>query len=143
MTQRKFFFACYCINITYICCSLIVKMKRILNITVSVLMVGLLLLIGEQYFSNKHYHKLPDGTVICHSHPFSKSNQSNSPFESHHHSKAEFVFLQTTIAFLSSSVLDAVFSVLPREVKSQTFYHPPFINNHFLHQIFALRAPPF
>ena len=40
-----------------------------------------------------HTHKLSDGTVIKHAHPYNKTNDS-APYKSHHHSKAEFLFLQ-------------------------------------------------
>jgi len=40
-----------------------------------------------------HVHKLEDGTIIVHAHPYDKSNDSK-PYKSHHHSNAEFLFFQ-------------------------------------------------
>lgn len=40
-----------------------------------------------------HVHKLNDGTIIEHAHPYDKSNDSK-PYKSHHHSNAEFSFFQ-------------------------------------------------
>jgi hypothetical protein len=40
-----------------------------------------------------HVHKLADGTIIEHAHPYDKSNDSK-PYKSHHHSNAEFLFFQ-------------------------------------------------
>jgi len=49
------------------------------------------------YVMNKvvflHSHKLSDGTVIEHAHPYNKSSDSK-PFKSHHHTKGEFLFFQ-------------------------------------------------
>ena len=42
--------------------------------------------------ANWHYHKLPTGEVVKHSHPFSPSPNNNtpSPFQGHEHSAQEF-----------------------------------------------------
>lgn len=47
-----------------------------------------------------HVHKLDDGTIIFHAHPFDKSKDSK-PYKSHHHNKADFLFFQNlSILFL-------------------------------------------
>lgn len=66
--------------------------KGIQNIITSFL-VTIFIWIGIQITANAHYHKMPDGTVICHSHPF-QSRNTGSPFESHHHSKQQFLIIQ-------------------------------------------------
>lgn len=40
-----------------------------------------------------HVHKLNNGTIVEHAHPYEKSKDSN-PFKSHHHSNAEYLFFQ-------------------------------------------------
>jgi len=40
-----------------------------------------------------HVHKLNDGTIVAHAHPYDKSNDSK-PYKSHHHSNAGFLFFQ-------------------------------------------------
>lgn len=40
-----------------------------------------------------HVHKLENGTIIEHAHPYDKSNDPN-PYKSHKHSNAEFSFIQ-------------------------------------------------
>jgi hypothetical protein len=45
-------------------------------------------------FINGHYHKLSNGEIIYHCHPFKHNNKNNtSPFENHHHTKSEFFIL--------------------------------------------------
>lgn len=39
-----------------------------------------------------HSHKLAEGKVITHAHPYDKANDSK-PFKSHNHTQAEFVFI--------------------------------------------------
>ena len=43
--------------------------------------------------SNGHYHKLPNGEIICHAHPYHHQNNDQSPFENHPHSKSEYFIL--------------------------------------------------
>jgi hypothetical protein len=38
-----------------------------------------------------HSHKLADGSVVTHAHPFDSSDD-NAPFKTHHHSKTELYF---------------------------------------------------
>lgn len=42
---------------------------------------------------NGHYHKLQDGKIIYHCHPFKHYENNKSPFEDHHHSKSEYFIL--------------------------------------------------
>ena len=54
----------------------------------------MLLVFGFQVYTKSFYlhsHKLPDGKIISHSHPYSKS-ADNSPYKHHSHSKAEYFF---------------------------------------------------
>jgi hypothetical protein len=52
-----------------------------------------------------HAHKLPDGSVVYHAHPFQKS-QDQAPYKHHRHTAQEFFFYNhiqlviNTIAFL-------------------------------------------
>ena len=43
--------------------------------------------------NNRHYHQLPDGSLITHSHPYQKQAPNQDPVKSHNHSNAEFLFL--------------------------------------------------
>ena len=85
------------------------------NITikfVTLLMIGIMGL----FIANKaiflHDHKLNDGRIIEHAHPYDKSNDSK-PFKSHHHSNAEFLFFQNLeilflIVFLTFALIALV-----------------------------------
>ena len=56
-----------------------------------------------------HTHRLTDGTVVEHAHPFDKSTDSK-PFKSHHHTKAELLFFQNLeIIFLFVFLTFALF----------------------------------
>jgi len=40
-----------------------------------------------------HAHRLANGAVVTHAHPYSSSDQSNEPYKSHHHSQLEYLLL--------------------------------------------------
>ncbi len=42
---------------------------------------------------NGHYHKLPNGEIVYHAHPYHHQNNNGSPFENHKHSKSEYFIL--------------------------------------------------
>lgn len=73
-------------------------MKRIvIKITIKAiayLMIGMMgmLVVNKAMFM--HVHKLADEIVITHSHPYDKTNDSK-PYKSHHHTKTEFLFLNS------------------------------------------------
>ena len=65
-------------------------MKRLLSF---ILIVSTLALFWNNAV-NWHYHQLPNGIVVEHAHPYSKSASSpGSPFEKHHHSDFEYLIL--------------------------------------------------
>jgi len=52
-----------------------------------------------------HSHKLPDGSIISHAHPFNKI-KDQIPFKKHTHSSAEYIFIQhLEFLFLSLGIL--------------------------------------
>lgn len=70
--------------------------KTVKNLTIriiSFLMIGIvcMLIVNKAVFL--HTHKLSDGTIIEHAHPYNKS-QDSGPFKTHHHSNAQFFFLK-------------------------------------------------
>jgi hypothetical protein len=93
------------------------------NITtkfVAILMMGIIgmLVANEGIFM--HTHKLVDGTVVFHSHPYSKSNDSN-PSESHQHTKAEFWFFQNIEILFPLTFLAIAF--FPLSKKAEVSFH--------------------
>jgi hypothetical protein len=65
------------------------SMKRL----ISFLTILAVLLLFYNNSANWHLHQLPNGIVIEHSHPFTKTNNSDSPFQKHSHSKLEILIL--------------------------------------------------
>lgn len=67
------------------------------------------------YVANKavfiHVHKLRDGRVIEHSHPYDKAGDPE-PYKSHHHSNTEFVFLQNLDVLFTEIAVVFVFLAL-------------------------------
>jgi len=71
---------------------------------------------------NGHYHKLANGDIVYHSHPFKHSESSNSPFEEHRHNRTELllIFQVSNIIFLLTVVLGIV-------IKLPVFHYKKFI----------------
>ncbi len=118
-------------------------MKMGKNIIQNRLFALLFLVITGMLVANKgifmHAHKLEDGTVIFHSHPYNKSNDA-SPVKTHHHSKAEFCFFHNTEILFFLTFLAVTLFLLPEKRKFITHFHliftPAYI--HFKKS----RAPP-
>jgi hypothetical protein len=70
-----------------------VLVKNIASKIIPLLMVGIMALLISNKILYIHSHKLGDGSVITHSHPFNKT-QDPAPFKSHHHTKGEFLFFE-------------------------------------------------
>ena len=56
-------------------------------------MIGMMAMLIANKAIFMHSHRLSNGTVITHAHPYNKTNDSE-PYKSHQHTKAEFLFLQ-------------------------------------------------
>ena len=72
---------------------------------------------------NRHSHQLKSGYIIYHAHPYQKENTNNSPFQSHHHSDFELLFLDlisNIVVLLGASFSVAIFLILIKEIKVQT-----------------------
>ncbi len=69
------------------------SVRNTLKKTFAILMIGIvgLLIVNRGLFL--HSHKLENGSVVIHSHPYNKS-QDSEPFKKHHHTKAEFIFFE-------------------------------------------------
>jgi hypothetical protein len=67
-----------------------VDMKQLLSFVLIVFTLAL-------FFNNAvnwHYHRLPNGIVIEHAHPYHKpSSAAGAPFESHRHTDIEYLIL--------------------------------------------------
>ncbi len=112
------------------------------NITlkfITLLMIGVMgmFIVNKAIFL--HLHKLNDGTVIVHAHPFDKSNDSK-PYKSHHHSNAEFLFFQNIeILFLVAFLTFALLTIVKKEKFSSFIIKRQALSCIILHKG---RAPP-
>lgn len=89
------------------------------NITIriiSIMLVGIvgLFIVNQAIFL--HVHKLNDGTIVYHAHPYDKSGDSK-PVKSHHHSNADFTFFQNLgilflILFLTITLIPFVSGII-------------------------------
>ncbi len=90
-------------------------MKKRRKILLIILVSLMPILIAYQFFmlNYKHYHYLPSGDVICHSHPYSNSNTDNAtPFgTNHHHTKNQIVFFDL---FSASILLNILFILVSK-----------------------------
>ena len=102
-------------------------------------MIGVmgLLIANKALFT--HTHKLENGTVVTHSHPFDKK-QDSEPYKKHPHTKYEFLFFKNlNILFLSIVLILSIFSFVRKKVS--------FVNVEKIYfRLFAFsyhgRAPP-
>lgn len=79
----------------------LIRNKYVLNI-LSFISLSILVLNIFNSAVNVHSHKLENGEIVTHAHPFNHQN-NDSPFESHSHSNFEFLVLVHLNTFLISS----------------------------------------
>lgn len=93
--------------------------KAVKNITMQFIiymMIGTIVMLIANKAIFIHVHKLADGTIIIHAHPYNKSNDTK-PYKSHHHSDIELLFFQNMeILFLMTFIAFALLS-LAKQVK--------------------------
>jgi len=63
-----------------------------------------------------HSHKLENGSIVTHSHPYNRSNDTE-PYKSHHHTNAEFLFFENLdLLFFSGFLIQAFLSVTRKKI---------------------------
>lgn len=101
-------------------------MKRLLTL----ITLPLVLLLFYNQAANWHFHMLPNGIVIEHAHPYSKSSSTESPFQKHTHNEIEILILGlifTTAVLVSLHFVSLILDNFPVKILQ-------FLNkNHFLH----------
>ena len=91
--------------------------KNIMIKIFTFLMIGVIGMLVVNKVVFLHVHKLSDGTIVEHAHPFDKSTDSK-PFKSHHHSNAGFFFFENlNILFLVLSLTLALMPFVKKELK--------------------------
>ena len=53
---------------------------------------------------NLHLHKMENGSIVAHAHPFEKSDGS-TPYESHQHTDTELLLIQSFTTFLYTGAI--------------------------------------
>lgn len=92
------------------------KRKKTIYHLIAFLLIGVIGMLIYNQGVFLHTHKLNDGGVVIHAHPYNKS-EDTAPFKSHHHTKAEWVFFHhIEILFLLFFV---VFILFPLCCKSR------------------------
>ena len=117
-------------------------LNKIADISYQLIAISLIVVVGLHSlnsFFNTHSHKLPDGTIVVHAHPYERSSDSG-PFENHHHTATELIFLANLIHFIPTlAVLIVGLLIVYREKISHFFQLP---SCQFSVGIPNLRGPP-
>lgn len=112
------------------------------NITirlVAFIMIGMIGMLIANKAIFLHSHRLSNGTVIEHAHPYNKTNDSE-PYKSHQHTKAELLFFQNLgILFLLVIVTFALLNLV-RKAKKTFFRISEYSQCCIIH--YKGRAPP-
>ena len=117
--------------------------KTIQKIIAVILTIGVLLFFYN-ISSNWHYHKLPNGVIIVHAHPYVTQNNTsgNIPMNTHHHTASQYAFFA---GIMSTMVLLLLILIIKKQqqflIKSYNNFHS-IVDNRFIQQCFDLRAPP-
>jgi len=87
---------------------------------IAILLFGLmcLMILDKAFFL--HTHKLSDGTIIVHAHPYNKSADSK-PFKTHHHSDTIFHFYHVVNLLFLTAFLTFTLAVSFKKVKCLSF----------------------
>ncbi|MCD4769064.1 MAG: hypothetical protein K8R35_02715 [Bacteroidales bacterium] len=86
-----------------------------------------------------HVHKMEDGTVIAHSHPYNKTDDSK-PFKTHRHTIAEFLFLNNFEIFFLVILLALALIGIARKAKYSIYSFSCFARTCII--LHKGRAPP-
>ncbi|NPA36725.1 MAG: hypothetical protein GXO47_07740 [Chlorobi bacterium] len=108
--------------------------------TIAIILTGLMSLMIVDKALFLHTHKLDDGTIIAHAHPFNKSEDSK-PFKTHHHSDSVFHFYHVVNLLFPAIVL--TFTLILSYQKTRLLFSPvkKASHSHILRK--KGRAPPF
>jgi len=102
-------------------------------------MIGILAMLIANKAVFTHTHKLSDGTLIEHAHPFDKSNDPG-PYKSHHHTNTELLFFQNLEIFSLIVFLTFAFFTKVRKATYTSFVQKGYIASCI--SFYQGRAPP-
>ena len=92
---------------------------------------------------NSHYHKLQNGKIVQHCHPFKHNENNKSPFEDHNHTDFEYYILDQFSKPLALFSLFCIFfsiTIACEQIKYLSILILP-LKNYFFSDNY--RSPPF
>ena len=102
-----------------------------------------IILLNFNLTTNGHQHKLINGEIVYHCHPFEHSSNNQSPYEDHHHSESEILFLsQTSNSFIIIFYFFILSNLLPLFKKEFHFLSNISLVSKEYHYQINYRAPP-
>ena len=95
--------------------------------------------------TNWHFHKLENGSIVKHAHPYQKGTNPDSPFQKHQHSGKELFFLQFLSQFITLAITAFTSLIIFRVTPFQKHQHSgkEFFFLQFLSQFIALTITAF
>lgn len=109
--------------------------------TVALLLIPAYLLVQANSVMNRHKHILPDGSVVYHAHPFSKSAEEESK-KQHTHTDQELYFFQALSNLVADDPsIDGSFEVFANRSGHFLLQDSEHIQCLFIHDS-PNRAPP-
>lgn len=77
------------------------RMKTRISITYIKLLAAVLVIVvgilAVNSTANYHLHRLPNGQIVAHSHPFNNTSDNNCPIKTHSHSQFELFFFSSIL----------------------------------------------
>lgn len=118
---------------------IIKQIKYISRKAVALFLVAVFAMLAFNQSAYIHSHKLVDGSVVSHAHPYNKTSDSE-PIKSHHHTLADFLTLENLSLLFLTIILVISLQPLARTLASRirTSQH----QDAMLAWCTAGRAPP-
>jgi hypothetical protein len=107
---------------------------------IAIALIGVLAMITINNAAFYHFHKQPDGSIIAHAHPYSKSNHNQDPIQSHKHTQKEFFFFDRILLLFSVGLMFISCLLFAAKPIEQVYYRSAFLENS--PQIVFNKAPP-
>jgi NADH:ubiquinone oxidoreductase subunit 3 (subunit A) len=119
-------------------------MKTRISSTITKLLVAVLVIVvgilAVNSTANYHLHKLPNGQIVAHAHPFTQSSQPNSPVQSHKHTSFEFYFFSSLLLLFSVALALLASASISYKRLDQPFYRFFIFENS--PELLTNKAPP-
>ncbi len=88
-----------------------------------------------------HTHRIADGKIIVHAHPFNKNSEKKLPDTQHQHNKIELQVIQSLVFFINADEIKENFNpgyfLIAKYNIPKCYYKPSHLNNSINN-----RAPP-